>query len=342
MFELVVFSSYEISEGAPTWGDASNERVAGWGANCDALPPALHLTRSYRHNLNHKVKAPTLQRGSFCCILKQMQTGFRDLDSRTGGFSPGDLVVLGGESGADRSAFALNVALYVAWHGEAAAIFDYATTTERVRQQLTSALTGVPLWAMLGGNVRREDWPKLFSSAHNPIWSRLTIEGSANVTVVQMRDRVRQLSEMQARHGNSHLSLVVAQPLRLMGAATPVAEQLRRRQLATNVIELKRLARDLRVTVLLVGGLDHRFDERRGHPPVLSDLEVPEIAESYADHVLLLNLDARSEGGPGDHGIAEIVVAKTRHGVTGKVRLSWDGDCSSFSSMPDLPASTNI
>jgi hypothetical protein len=60
MFELVVFSSYEISEGAPTWGDASNERAAGWGANCDALPPALHLTRSYRHNLNHKVKAPTL------------------------------------------------------------------------------------------------------------------------------------------------------------------------------------------------------------------------------------------------------------------------------------------
>jgi replicative DNA helicase len=271
-----------------------------------------------------------------------MQTGFRDLDSRTGGFSPGDLVVLGGESGADRSAFALNVALYVARHGEAAAIFDYATTTERVRQQLTSALTGVPLWAMLGGNVRREDWPKLFSSAHNPIWSRLTIEGSANVTVVQMRDRVRQLSEMQARHGDSHLSLVVAQPLRLMGPATPVAEQLRRRQLATNVIELKRLARDLRVTVLLVGGLDHGFDERRGHPPVLSDLEVPEIAESYADHVLLLHPDARSEGGPGDHGIAEIVVAKTRHGVTGKVRLSWDGDCSSFSSMPDLPASTNI
>jgi replicative DNA helicase len=75
---------------------------------------------------------------------------------------------------------------------------------------------------------------------------------------------------------------------------------------------------------------------------VLSDLEVPEIAESYADHVLLLHPDARSEGGPGDHGIAEIVVAKTRHGVTGKVRLSWDGDCSSFSSMPDLPASTNI
>jgi hypothetical protein len=59
-FELVVFSSYEISERAPTWGDASNGRVAGGGANCDALPLALHLTRSYRHNLNHKVKAPTL------------------------------------------------------------------------------------------------------------------------------------------------------------------------------------------------------------------------------------------------------------------------------------------
>jgi replicative DNA helicase len=269
-----------------------------------------------------------------------MQSGFRDLDSRMGGFSPGDLVVLGSESGTDRSAFALNVALYVARHGEAVAIFDYGTTTERVKQQLTSTLTGVPLWAMLGGKPRKEDWPDLFSSAHNPVWSRLLVEGSANLTVVQMRDRVRQLSETQARYGASPVSLVVAQPLRLMGSARPVDELERRRQLATNVIELKRLARDLRVPVLLVVGIDHRLDERREHPPTLSDLEVPEVVQSYADHVLLLNPAARSGGGHNDKGITEIVVAKTRDGLTGKVRLVWEGDCGSFSSMPDRPAST--
>ena len=269
-----------------------------------------------------------------------MLTGYRDLDALIGGFAPGDLVLLGGKTGTGKSAFALNVARYAAQHGEAAAIFSFETTHERVKDRLTSTLTSVPLWDMLGGNLSRQASLRLIRNTSSPIWSRLYIVGSANLTVGEMRDRVQQISRDRARAGRTSLSLVVADPLQLMVPATGVPGERRPRQLAATIIQLKRMARDLRVSVLLVAQLGRHGDDRHGEPPRLSDLEVPEVAESYADKTLLLHRDAYSTPSS-DEGIAEIIVAKQRNGPTGKVKLAWRADCGSFSTWLDQPASTD-
>ncbi len=266
-----------------------------------------------------------------------MYTGFRDLDSLIGGLVVGDLSVVGGRSGSGRTAFALNVALYAARHGEGVAIFSYDTTWERVVQRLTSALTSIPLRDLLGATVSRQDWPRLMDSRRNPVWSRLHICGSANLQVGQIRDSVRQISKSRLQDGRSPLSLVVVGPLRLMGSVAPTTEGERRRHLTSTVRLLKRMARELRVPVLLIGGLDLDLGDRHAEPPVLSDLEQSEVVQRHADKILLLHRRTSSVSDSGDDDVAEVEVAWQRNGPTGKVELGWQEDYGVFHS---LPAST--
>jgi replicative DNA helicase len=205
-----------------------------------------------------------------------MQTGYRHLDALIGEFSPGELVILGGKSGTGRSSFAYDTALYAARHGEAVAIYSFETTRERVLLRLTSALNSVPLSAMLTDEASKQEWIKIIHSASNPVWSRLYVSGSVNLTVGQMQEHVRQLSEVRARDGKAPVSLVVVDSLRLMGTVSPAPEEQRRRELAANIVRLKQMARDLRVSILLVGELHPRAYDAQSEPPALSDLEPPE------------------------------------------------------------------
>jgi replicative DNA helicase len=270
-----------------------------------------------------------------------MVTGFRDLDSLIGGYFAGELVLIDGEPGVGKSAFALNTALQAAQHNQAAAIFNYQASEEQVLRQLMSMLTSVPVYAMASGQLNREDWPELFLNVRNPVLSRLHILGSANLTPEQMEAYVRGTSEVRVRQGKDPLSLVVADPLRLMGSATPAAsEDQRRRQLATVVLRLKKLARNLHVPVLLVGTLDGTDHRSRGEPSISSELDALQAARNSIDKVLFLRTGDEA-GSPEETGKAEIVVAKHRGGPTGRVGLVWREVCGSFHSLPKRPVSSD-
>lgn len=243
------------------------------------------------------------------------------MDALIGEFSPGDLAIVGGRSGTGRSAFALETALYAARQGEMAVIFSFDTTLARVKLQLASMLTTVPLSRILARDISKEERFKLIRSEKHPVWSRLVIEGSANATVARIRERVGQLSRNRARKGMYPVSLVVVDRLRLMGSALPVSEEERRVELGANVVQLKQMARDLHVSVLLVSDLHPSAYDDQSEPPALSDLEPPEVAESYADKILLLHRNVSTDGS-GTEGTLEVIVARQRNGPTGKVRLA--------------------
>jgi replicative DNA helicase len=250
-----------------------------------------------------------------------MRTGYRDLDALIGEFSPGDLVIVGGRSGTGRSAFTLDTALYAARQGEMAVIYSFDTNLVRVWLHLASMLTTVPLSRILAGDLTKEERFRLIRSENHPVWSRLRIAGSANTTVAGIRERVGHLSRDRARKGMYPVSLVVVDRLRLMGSVLPVSEEARRLELGANIVQLKQMARDLRVTVLLVNDLHPSAYDEPSEPPVLSDLEPPEVAESYADKILLLHRGVSADGS-GSEGTLEVIVAKQRNGRTGKVRLA--------------------
>lgn len=265
-----------------------------------------------------------------------MLTGFRDLDALTGGFSAGDLVMLGGEDDDARSAFALSVAVHGAQHGEVATVFSLATNREMVTLRLISMLASVPVAKLLGGAAGKRDWPALFRAPHNPTLSRLRVVDAADLgvcTVGEIRDRARQISVRCAR-GPSPLSLVVVDPLRLVGGAALMSKQRRRRDQAATVIQLKRLARHLRVPVLLVGNFANAVDRRQDGPSVPADLEVSRVAADRIDKVLELRVS-----GPEDAAEAELLVARQRGGPAGSVGLIHDADRGAFRSVPQRSAS---
>jgi replicative DNA helicase len=262
-----------------------------------------------------------------------MGTGFGDLDALIGGFYPGDLVVVGGGSGTGKSAFTQNVALQVARQGGTAAIFSFEATQRRVMQRLISSLTGVPLATIVRNELTEQHWRPLLLAHRNPLWTRLCVVGSANLRVGEVRHRVQRMSAERGRGGGSPLSLVVADCLQLMVPA-PVTREERHLLLATTLVQLKRMARDLRVPVLLVGQLDRGARDLRRRPPVVSDLEGSEVVESYADTVLLLR---REE----DRDTAEIIVAKQPEKRVGKVALDWYGECVRFESRRSRPATAD-
>jgi replicative DNA helicase len=245
-----------------------------------------------------------------------MQTRYWQLDALIGGFSPGELVILGGKTGTGRSSFAYDTALYAARQGEAAVIYSFETTRERVMLRLTSALTSVPLSAMLTDGASKQEWIRIIHSVSNPVWSRLYIFGSVNLTVNQMQEHVRQISQVRTKDGKNPVALVVVDSLRLMGPVSPASEEQCRRDLAANIVQLKQMARNLRVSVLLVGELHPRVYDAQGRPPALSDLQPPEVAEGYADKILLLHRDVSADGS-GYEGIPKVVVAKQLSGATG-------------------------
>lgn len=273
-------------------------------------------------------------------FLQLMTTGFPDLDSLIGGFFPGDLVLLGSAEETSRSAFASNVALYAAQHHEAAAIFSYETTTERVLHRLTSTLTSIPFWDIIRGNLTKRDQFNIIHSGYNPVWSRLYVVGSADLTVREIQNSVEQVSKDRTRYGHKPLSLVVVDPLQLMVPAMGASEKLRSRRLAETIIQLKSMARNLRVSVLLVSELDRSIKERHCKQPELSDLEVREIANTYADKILLLHHDEDLASGS-NQALAEIVVVHQRSGPIGKIRLGWKSDCNLFYSLPERSTSPN-
>ncbi len=245
-----------------------------------------------------------------------MRTGYRHLDAQIGETTSGEVVILGGRTGTGRSSLALDIALYAAQRGEAVAFFSFETKEARVMRQVASKLSSVPLSDTRTGDATCLQWIRIGHSASSPIWSRLHVTGSANLTVTQIRDRVREISADRESKGENRVSLVVVDPLRLMGPVSPLSEAQRRHHLAENVVQFKQMARELSLAVLLVSDVHLRAYDAIDKPPELSDLEPLEVVESYADKVLLLHRDVSSNGSD-YQGEPQVIIAKRRKGATG-------------------------
>lgn len=246
------------------------------------------------------------------------------MDILIGGFFPGQLVVLGGASGTGKSALAQNVALYAARHRNGTAILSFETTERRVKQRLISILTGVPLTLIVQNEWNERHWRPLLDAHRNPLWNRLHVVGSASLKVGEARNEVQRVSTERGLNGLSPLSLIVVDYLQLMAPA-PLTEEERRLHLATTLVQLKHMAQDFNVPVLLVAQLDPATRNLSGKPPLVSDLEVSAVVQSYADTVLLLH---REE----DKSTADVIAVKKSVNRAGKVELDWHAECVRFGS----------
>ncbi len=249
------------------------------------------------------------------------RTGFTLLDSITSGLNKSDLIIIAARPGMGKTSFAMNIATNVARRSDKEVVtFNLEMSKEQLATRILSTEALVDSNSLRNGRISGEDWVKLATSAGYLSTLPLYIDDTASMTVQQMKAKLRR---------TKNLGLVIIDYLQLMESTS----RSDNRVLVISEItrQLKVMAKELNVPVILLSQLSRAVESRTDKRPMLSDLRESGSIEQDADIVLFLYRDAYYNKESQRQNISECIVAKNRHGETGTVELIWDGQYTRFS-----------
>ncbi|GBE06268.1 MAG TPA: replicative DNA helicase [Nitrospirae bacterium] len=249
-------------------------------------------------------------------LITGLPTGFRDLDEKTTGFHPGDLIVVGARPGMGKTAFCLNIATYVGIHVKVpVALFSLEMSKELIVLRMVCAEAEVNSQSVRSGYHTREDYRKLVNAAGRLAEAPIFIDDSFN-TVLEIRAKARRL---KAEHG---LGLIIVDYLQLMrGEGSYIA----REQVVSDISRsFKALAKDLSVPLIVISQLN-RSCEQRGDDrhPLIADLRESGAIEQDADTILFLYRADYYKAKDAEAGVADLDIAKQRNGPTQRINLTF-------------------
>ena len=260
--------------------------------------------------------------------LPGLPTGLGALDGKTNGLNRSDLVLLAARPGMGKTSMALNMALNVAHSsGKAVAIFSLEMSREQLVTRLLSNQATVENQRLVTGNLREADWVSIANAAAVLSGLNILIDDNPLLTVADMNAKCRRIDE---------LGLVVVDYLQLMtsaGGGRSYSGENRQQAVSDMSRMLKIMAKELQVPVLCLSQLSRANEKRDDKRPMLSDLRESGAIEQDADIVLFLYRDDYYHEDSEKHNIAECIIAKNRHGETGKVELAWSPQYTTFSSI---------
>jgi len=260
-------------------------------------------------------------------------TGFSDLNEKTAGLQPSDLIVVAGRPSTGKTSLALGMALHAALHSSRpskVAIFSLEMSKEQLCMRLLSAEGRVDMHRIRTGQLQREDWPNLTRAASKLSESKIYIDDTPGITALEMRAKIRR------QKAETGLDLVVVDYLQLMSGS----DNSENRQQEISIISrsLKSVAKELNIPVIALSQLSRAVESRPDRRPVLADLRESGAIEQDADLVLMIyrrDLHAAEKGKTEDwkeerteekinrERVAEIIIAKHRNGPTGVVSLTF-------------------
>ena len=254
-------------------------------------------------------------------------TGFIDLDYRTAGMQPSDLVLIAARPSMGKTAFVLNIAQYVAFHsGECVAIFSLEMSKEQLVNRLFAMESKVDSQHLRTGNLSDLEWEKLIESAGMIGQSKLIIDDTPGISIAEMRSKCRKFKlEMD-------LKMVIIDYLQLMSGSGRGNES-RQQEISDISRSLKALARELQVPVIALSQLSRAVEQRPDHRPMLSDLRESGAIEQDADVVMFIYRDDYYNKDTETPNQAEIIIAKQRNGPIGTVHLAWLPDYTKFANL---------
>ncbi len=243
-------------------------------------------------------------------------TGFIDLDYRTAGMQPSDLILIAARPSMGKTAFELNIAEYMAFRKNyTVAIFSLEMSKEQLVNRLFSLESGVDAQKLRTGQLTDQDWEKLIEGADIIGKSRLIIDDTPGITIAELRSKCR---KYKLEH---NLDVIMIDYLQLMsGGGRAESKQLEVAEISRS---LKSLARELNVPVIALSQLSRAVEQRPDHRPMLSDLRDSGAIEQDADVVMFLYRDDYYNHDSDKKGILEVIIAKQRNGPIGTVELVW-------------------
>lgn len=241
---------------------------------------------------------------------------FKDLDKLLSGLQPSDLIICAARPGMGKTSFCLNIAQNVACnHNVTVAIFSLEMSKEQLAHRMWSGLAMVDQHKLRSGYLTSEDWEKLVQAAAILAEAPIFIDDSPGISVLEVRAKSRRL---QAEHG---LGLIIVDYLQLMRTSRRVEN--RQQEISEISRSLKALARELHVPVLALSQLSRAVEQTHDKKPSLSHLRESGALEQDSDVVFFIHRPEYYERNTDKKGIAEIIVAKHRHGPTGTVEMAF-------------------
>ncbi len=256
-------------------------------------------------------------------------TGYTDLDSRTSGLQPGDLVIVAGRPSMGKTALALNMAEHVAVENRLpVAVFSMEMAGTQLAMRMLGSIGRLDQHKLRTGKLSDEDWNRLTTAVGKLHDAPIHIDETPALNALELRARARRLHR---QYGT--LGLIVVDYLQLMEASTQGENR------ATEISEisrsLKSLAKELKVPVVALSQLNRSLEQRPNKRPVMSDLRESGAIEQDADLILFIYRDEVYNPDTPDKGIAEIIIGKQRNGPIGTVKLTFLGEYTRFENHAD-------
>ena len=273
-------------------------------------------------NALDKIEAASRSKGS----VTGMATGFIDLDYKTSGFQPSDLILIAARPSMGKTAFVLNIAEYMAFRSnETVAIFSLEMSKEQLVNRIFALESRVDSQILRTGNLSDSDWANLIEAAGTIGRSNLIIDDTPGISVAELRSKCR---KFKLEH---NLGIIMIDYLQLMQGSR--RSESRQQEISDISRSLKELARELQVPVVALSQLSRAVEQRPDHRPMLSDLRESGAIEQDADVVMFLYRDDYYNHDTEKKDVAEVIIAKQRNGPIGTVELAWLPRFTKFANM---------
>ena len=253
-------------------------------------------------------------------------TGFIDLDYKTAGFQPSDLILVAARPSMGKTALVLNIAQHMAFREDVTvAVFSLEMSKEQLVNRLLSLESRVDSQSIRTGNLTDEDWSKLIEGAGVIGKSHLIIDDTPGISVTELRSKCR---KFKMEH---NLGIIIIDYLQLMTGSK--RSESRQQEISDISRSLKAVARELNVPVVALSQLSRAVEQRPDHRPMLSDLRESGAIEQDADVVMFIYRDDYYNKDTAKPNVAEIIIAKQRNGAIGTIELAWLPQYTKFANM---------
>ena len=259
-------------------------------------------------------------------------TGFTEIDQKTAGLQPGDLIIVAGRPSMGKTALALNIAEHVALHPSTrlpVAVFSMEMSSSQLAMRMLSSIAKVDQHKLRTGRLNDEEWSQLSEAMGKLHEANIHVDETAALNALEVRARARRL-----KREYSKLGLVIVDYLQLMSASSQGENR------ATEISEisrsLKALAKELEVPVIALSQLSRAVEQRNDRRPMMSDLRESGAIEQDADLILFIyREEVYSPEKEEAKGRAEVIIGKQRNGPIGRIDLTFLGRYTRFANFQD-------
>ena len=251
-------------------------------------------------------------------MVTGVATGYRELDKKTAGFQPSDLLIVAGRPGMGKTAFALNIAANAAFNGIGVVIFSLEMAMEQLVLRMLCSEARVDYSNLRTGRIDQREFNAVVKAGGMLADREVYIDDTPGLTVLEVRAKTRRLLRDRSRK----IGLVVIDYLQLMRGHhdSPNREQ----EISEISRSLKALAKELNVPVVALSQLNRRVEERGTKRPMMADLRESGAIEQDADVIMFVYREDAYEKEETKHNrLAEIIVEKQRNGPVGTVKLTF-------------------